>query len=216
MIRAGWLIPYAVLLALVSVAISPLAAAEIQTSPDQASKFVQDLGGQAMTLLAEYPDGDTRTLQSELRDLIHRSFDLDLIGRFALGPAWETATPAQQQEYQELFAQWTADTYARRLGADRGGASLTVVGAQPGLDTPDAVVRTQINRPDGISIAMNLRVHDSGGQLKVVDVSMAGVSMAVTQRDEFASIIQRKGIDGLIGDLRAHVNDNLRVQAAQR
>ncbi len=92
---------------------------------------------------------------------------------------------------------------------------MTVIGAQPGLDTADAVVQTQINRPDGMSIVTNLRVRDSDGQMKIIDVTMGGVSLDVTQRDEFASVIQRKGLDGLISDLRARV-ENLTVEAAQR
>lgn len=214
MIRAGWLIPYAVLLALVSVAISPLAAAEIQTSPEQASIFVQDLGSRTVALLAKYPDSDTPEFQAQLRDLIQQSFDLNLMGRFVLGATWQTATPGQQKEYQELFALWTADSYARRLGTDRGG-SLTVIGAQPQSGTADAVVQATIIRPDGMSIDTNLRVRESDGQMKIIDVTMGGVSMDVTQRDEFASVVQHKGLDGLISDLRAGVG-SLRVAAAQR
>jgi ABC-type transporter MlaC component len=73
---------------------SPLAAAELQTSPEQASKFVQDLGSRAVTLLAKYPDSDAPEFQTQMRDLIHQSFDLDLIGRFVLGATWQTATPS--------------------------------------------------------------------------------------------------------------------------
>jgi len=208
-----WLIPYIVLLAL-GIVSSPLAAAEDQTSPEQASKFVQDLGSRTVALLANYPDSGAPEFQVQLRDLIQQSFDLDLIGRFVLGATWPTATPAQQKEYQELYALWTADSYARRLGTDRGG-SLTVTGAEPQLGTADAVVQTTINRPGGMSINTNLRVRESEGQMKIIDVTMGGVSMGVTQRDEFASIIQRKGLDGLISDLRAGVA-NLRVMAAQR
>lgn len=74
-----------------------------------------------MTLLARYGDGDARQLQVELQNLIHEGFDLDMISRFAIGTARQTATPAQRQEYQALFAAWTAESYANRLGADKGG-----------------------------------------------------------------------------------------------
>jgi phospholipid transport system substrate-binding protein len=216
MVRIGWLVPYAMLLALMSAVPSPLAAAEAQTSPEQASKFVQELGSRAVTLLSGHDADNATVLQTQLRGLIREGFDLALISRFVLGPSWERATPAQQQEYQDLFVLWTADSYARRLGADRGG-SLTVVGAQPGLDTSDALVRTQINRADGTSIEADLRVRDRDGQMKIVDVTMEGVSMDVTQRDEFASIIQRKGLNGLIGDLRIHVNNpNVAENSASR
>jgi len=52
-----------------------------------------------------------------------------------------------------------------------------------------------------------LRVRATDGHMKIVEVIMAGASMGVTQRDEFASVIQRQGLDGLIGDLRGRVDD---------
>ncbi len=206
MARTGWLVPL-MTLALVGIAPTPHAAA--QTSPDQASRFVQTLGSRAVTLLAKYGDGDARQLQAELQNLIHEGFDLDMISRFALGTSWQAATPAQRQEYQTLFAAWTAESYANRLGADKGG-SLTVLGAQagsnqPGSDPADAFVRTRINRSNGTSIDADLRVRTTEGAMKIVDVTMGGVSMDVTQRDEFAAVIRREGIGGLIRELKTHV-----------
>ena len=40
---------------------------------------------------------------------------------------------------------------------------------------------------------------------KVIDVSVEGISMLHTHRVEFASVVNRKGIDGLLGDLRARI-----------
>jgi phospholipid transport system substrate-binding protein len=207
MARTGWLIPLMVL-ALVGIAPAPRAAA--QTSPDQASRFVEALGGRAVMLMTRYGDRDARQLQLELQNLIHEGFDLDMISRFALGTAWQTATPAQRQEYQALFVAWTAETYASRLGADKGG-SLTVIGAQAGSDQPgsdpaDAFVRTRINRSNGTSLDADLRVRTTEGRMKIIDVTMGGVSMDVTQRDEFSAVIQREGVDGLIRELRTHVS----------
>jgi len=218
MVRNGWLVPLMVL-ALVGIAPAPRAAAEDQTSPEQASRFVQDLGSQTVTLLTRYHDGDARQLQRRLQDLIREGFDLDMISRFALGATWQTATPAQRQEYQALFAAWTAESYAHRLGADKGG-NLTVIGAQPaadqlGPDATDAIVHTRLNRPNEASIDADLRVRDSEGRMKIVDVSMDGVSLDVTQRDEFASVIRRKGLAGLIRELKART-DTLPVDTARQ
>ena len=38
---------------------------------------------------------------------------------------------------------------------------------------------------------------------RIIDVSVEGVSMVVTQRSEFASVIQRNGVEGLIEVVRA-------------
>lgn len=201
MIRIGRLASLFIFLVFLGFVPARLAAAEIQIVPAQAAKFIHDLGKRIVALLDRYPSGDAPHLQAQLRDIIRESFDLDRIGRFALGRAWESATDVQQKEYLNLFALWTADNYARRLGGDRGG-SLAVLGAQPGINATDALVHTQINRANGTSITVNLRVHDNGRQIRIIDVAMGRVSMAVTQRDDFASVIGRKGLNALISDLR--------------
>jgi phospholipid transport system substrate-binding protein len=213
MIRTGWLTPYIVLLALAGGAPSTLNAAEIQTPPAQAAQFVRDLSDQTMALLAEYADGESPALQQQLRGLITGAFDLEWISRFALGATWQSATPAQRENYQELFALWTADTYAHRLGADRGG-SLAVIDAASDPSSADALVRTEIRRPFGVVIETNLRVRGSGEQMKIVDVEMGGVSMVVMQRDEFTAVIRRRGLSGLIGDLKIRAN-NISLAAAR-
>jgi phospholipid transport system substrate-binding protein len=58
-----------------------------------------------------------------------------------------------------------------------------------------------------MTIETNLRVHGSGDQMKIVDVTMGGVSMVVMQRDEFAAVIRRRGLDGLISDLKRRTGD---------
>ena len=42
-----------------------------------------------------------------------------------------------------------------------------------------------------------------GGKLRIIDVMVEGISMAVTQRAEFRSVVRRHGIDGLIQILDA-------------
>src|SRR5687768_10393552 len=91
MIRTRSLTPFVLLFALATAAPSPLAAAEIQTLPAQASKFVQDMGSRATVLLARYDGRNASQLQTELRKLIHESFNLDLIGNLVLGPTLQTA-----------------------------------------------------------------------------------------------------------------------------
>ena len=86
------------------------------------------------------------------------------------------------------------------------------MGAQQFADS-DALVETEIKRPDGAPLKAAWRVRDINGHLKIIDVVVEGVSMALTQRQEFASVIQHSGLDGLISDLRNRVN-NLHAEEA--
>ena len=53
-----------------------------------------------------------------------------------------------------------------------------------------------------------LRSHD-GGKLQAIDVMVEGVSMVVAQRAEFASVIERRGFDGLLDQMRNQVERQL-------
>jgi phospholipid transport system substrate-binding protein len=206
------LVPLLMLLALFGLAPEPAVAGEVRTSPDLASKFIADLGHQSETLLGSDDGGSLGQHRQAFAALVREGFDLELIGRFVLGRTWKNATAAQQQEYQGLFALWTINTYGLLLGANRGG-HLTVIGTQP-IGGRDAVVRTTIYRLNSTPVEIDLRVRDTDGHMKIVEVLMAGASMSVTQRDEFASVIQHSGLDGLISDLKGRV-DTLQAEATR-
>jgi phospholipid transport system substrate-binding protein len=63
---------------------------------------------------------------------------------------------------------------------------------------------SQIIRPQGPPIEVDWRLVVSDGRYKISDVSIDGVSMALTQRSEFAAIIQRNGgrVAGLLATKR--------------
>ena len=50
---------------------------------------------------------------------------------------------------------------------------------------------------------MDWHVRKIDGRYRVIDIMVEGVSMAVTQRSEFASVARRDGLDGLLAILRA-------------
>ena len=97
-----------------AVAFQPAVAAD-KTSPEEASKFIQELGNSAVTLLADkaIPLSDR---EAKIRDLLRKNFDLTTIGRFVLSKNWRTATPDQREEYLNLFSEFVVRTYAVRLG----------------------------------------------------------------------------------------------------
>jgi len=212
MTRIRLFMPALVLLALLGIGSGPAAAQAARIAPEQAASFIQTLGQRAVSLLASYKPSEAAKSQQQFNKLLEDGFDLDLIGRFVLGNAWRNATPAQRQEYQQLFTAYVLDTYSVRIGAYRG-ETFRVTGSHPLADT-DALVDTEIVRPDGPPIKAGWRVRSVKGQPKIIDVMVEGVSMALTQRQEFAAVIQNKGLDGLIADLRARVQ-SLQKQAGQ-
>jgi phospholipid transport system substrate-binding protein len=71
----------------------------------------------------------------------------------------------------------------------------------------EPVVNSEVHRASGgAPVAVQWHVHSASGGFRVMDVVIAGISMAVTDRQEFAAVIQRGG-----GSLQALI-DALKVE----
>ena len=142
--------------------------------------------------------------EKEFRKLLNDSFDLKTIGKFALGRYWRTATPAQRDEYLELFEDMIIETYARRF-EEYQGQQIQVGNARSVGSNGDSLVHSSIISTNSPAVSVDWRVRKNGNKYQVIDVLVEGVSMSVTQRSEFSSIIQRGGgnIDALLEKLRS-------------
>ncbi|EWY39402.1 toluene tolerance protein [Skermanella stibiiresistens SB22] len=209
MIRRRFLIACAALLAFAGTAALP-SAGHADARSEAAAKFIQDLGARAIDVLVKPSLGREESMK-RFRVLLNEGFDVPYISRFVLGANWRTATPQQQQEYGTLFERLIVQVYADRFSQYSGqnldvNETLKITGHRPEGDS-DAIVNSQIIRPDAPPVAVDWRVRQRGDTMKVIDVAVEGVSMSVTQRSEFSSVIQRGGgqIESLLQTLRQRV-----------
>ncbi len=174
-----------------------------QTSPQQAAKFLESLGSKTVNVLRS-SGSSLAQKEKTVRTLIGESFDFRKIGRFVLGRAWKKATSDQRDQYQSLFREFILRSYTRRLGG-YAGQSFKITGTKP-IGKSDVLVLTRISRPSGPPILAGWRVRNGSNGYKILDVMVSGVSMAVTQRSEFRSVVRRQGVGGLIEMLRLQVS----------
>ena len=184
-----------------------IARAQDFMSAKDPAQFIDMLGQAAIQHLTD------KTISSEerrnrFRDLMHQAFNVDGIGRFVLGRYWNQATEEERKEYLRLFEELVVQTYADRF-SQYSGEKFTIGKVQQDKDRPDyATVFTTILRPNGQVVRVDWRVRqEKSGGWRVVDMVVEGVSMSVTQRSEFASVIESKGgtVRGLIDTLRQKV-----------
>jgi phospholipid transport system substrate-binding protein len=164
--------------------------------------FIADLGAKAINVLTSTASETER--ERQFRALFEQSFDLPEISRFVLGPYWRTATEQQRQEFTKLFENYVIHAYTVRFNA-YAGQQLKVGSARPEGDN-GALVQSEIALPNSNQppVKVDWRVTKSGDSYKITDVTVEGVSMALTERQEFASIIQRGGgqVEALLKQLR--------------
>lgn len=174
-----------------------------QANNEQAAyNFVKATAEKGLTFLSK-PNSTESEKRAEFKALLNNSFDMDSIAKFSLGRYWNTAKPDQQREYVTLFKNMIINVYTQRFG-DYKGQKFEVKSARP-VGNGDVLVMSEIIPTDGSdSIQVDWRVRNKAGTFKIVDVLVAGVSMSVTQRSDFSSVIQRGGgtIDVLINHLK--------------
>lgn len=167
----------------------------VAAQPDAAGQgaldFVKSTAEKGLTFLSN-PASSREQKKKEFRRLLDNSFDLETIGRFALGRYWNSASAAEQKEYQALFRKMVVDVYADRFN-DYKGQKFEARAFRP-IGNNDTLVTSYIVPSDGgENVQVDWRVRKKNGTYKIVDVLVAGVSMSVTQRSDFSSVIQRGG-----------------------
>jgi len=197
-------------LALSAMAVTGVARAQDGPSDAEiaeAKAFIQKLADDALAVWRN-PTLTEEERRAEFRELLHEGFAIDFLSKLILGRHRNSATPEQLETYNELFAPFMVNSFASRIG-DYSNEEFKVNQAAP-AGRRDIFVRTDVLRPNAESIKIDWRVRDTGSEFKIVDVKLEGISMAITQRDEFSEIISQKGIDGLLQKLR----DGAKVETA--
>lgn len=188
-------------LVLMVLALLPLGSAQAQAQqPVTADSFVQTLGNQA-TKIAGDASLAPATRDTRYRDLLQQAFDMPTIGRFVIGRNWASMSPQQQQDYMQLFEDLILKTYGDKMNF-YSGEGFKVTGSRPENDRDQIVTSQIIQRGGKPPVNMDWRVRQKGNGFAVLDVMIEGVSQSVTLRQEYASLIQRDGIDGLLRTMR--------------
>ncbi len=159
------------------------------------------------TLAAEVIAGlSDETLPADRREdlfrgLLARDLDIPMIGKFVLGRHWRSATEDQRQAYLEAFTKFIVVTYAKRLGGIHMD-TFEVIGAKS-LGSSDILVRSRVANGGKKPIRADWRVRERESTFRILDLSVEGISMALTLRQEFQSFLRRKeGLEGLISLLK--------------
>lgn len=186
-------------LALCLVLAVPVARAA--PGPGGAESFIRSMGDRAVATVNAKNLGDAERTK-RFSAIFREAFDVQLIGRFVLGQYWRRASEAERKEYQKLFADYVVLTYSDRFKGYQGVNFR--VGQAKTVGDQEQLVPSEVIRPGGQPpIGVQWRVRDAGG-FKIVDVIAEGVSMLISQREEFGALIGRNGgkVSALIDELR--------------
>jgi phospholipid transport system substrate-binding protein len=182
----------------------PSFIAPAQATVADAEKVVRDTTNQVVDrLVAEKAqlDAHPERIYELIHELVIPHFDFASMSKWVLGKNWREASQEQRDSFVSEFRTLLVRTYAKAL-LEYSEEEIKFLPSEPNPGSNLIVVKTEVDQPGGtLPIPIHYRMHVSGGEWKVVDVSVDGVSLVSTYRGSFASEIQKQGLDGLIAKL---------------
>lgn len=187
----------------------PAAKAVAAIDAVKASSFIQSTGNELVGAINSGAPVARR--REQVATVLRRAVDIEGVGRFILGRFWRQATPAEQADYTRLFEDTLIHNLASRFG-EYQGVKFTLGRAQPNTDD-DVMVSTTIERPNSAAFVLDWRVAELAGQPRIIDMIAEGTSLRLTQRSEYASVIQRN--NGQVSALLTAMRDQIPRMRAQ-
>ena len=170
-------------------------------------EVIRTTTNQVVERLEKNPDlsEDPDRLHAMVSDIIVPQFDFERISKRVLGKYWRRASEDQRRHFVSEFQTLLIKTYAIALGSyDSHGI---VYGPHRSRSETEISIRTEITGGNVPGIPLTYELHLVNGSWKVYDVVVDGVSLSLTYRNDFRSLVRQQGIDALIARMTAHNHD---------
>ena len=163
---------------------------------EQSKYFVENLGKQVVEKVSNINLSENERIVN-FRNLYLDAFDNYYISRFVLGQYWKKLDSNMRKQFIESFNNYIVTTYAPKFKGWEGTFKAT----DSLLENNYYNVKMNVLNKDGPTLKFMWKIYlDKNKKFKILDVNIDGVSMLVTQRAEFMSVIKNnpKGVVGLI------------------
>ena len=136
----------------------------------------------------------------KLNDLSLKYLDLDALAGYTLGDYREKATNSERENFNKLFKEYFIKNMSSKLN-DFADQDLKITDSKK-INENNIIVSTKIfSKKDAQEITVEWRIYIKDTKLLARDLVVEGLSLARTQKEEFASIIASKGFSGVISAL---------------
>jgi phospholipid transport system substrate-binding protein len=137
--------------------------------------------------------------RAAVRKVAEDVFDLSETAKRALGPHWNQRTPAEREEFIQLFADLLESTYIARID-EYGGERIRYVSEKVDGDT--AVVLSRVITKKGTDAPVEARMLKRGDKWYIYDVIIENVSLISNYRAQFDKIIRTSSYGELVKRLK--------------
>jgi phospholipid transport system substrate-binding protein len=132
--------------------------------------------------------------------IAYERFDFPTMSKLVLAKYWRRFDSAQREAFQQEFKDFLAHRYGDRI--DRYEQEKVEIVGERSAKGGDAIIQTRIHRPRGEAILVDYRLRSSGGEWRVIDVKIEGISLVSNYRDQFHEVLSQGGPEKLLAQLR--------------
>ena len=173
------------------------------SNAEESKSFVEKLGEEVIKKVSDEKLSDSQR-RSNFRYLYLNAFDNFYISRFVLGRYWKRIDNSVKEEFVKTFNDYIVSTYAPKFKGWQG--EFKAVDAL--IEKNFYNVKMNVINKDGPVLKLIWKIYlDKNKNFKILDVNIDGVSMLVTQRAEFMSVIKNNpnGVIGLIEAMKKKI-----------
>jgi len=134
-----------------------------------------------------------------VRKIANDIFDFGETARRSLGRHWQARTPAERDEFVQLFSDLLERSYISKVEL-YGGEKIQYLG--DAIDGDQAKVQTKLLTKGGSDIPIEYRMSRKGDRWLVYDVIIEGVSLVANYRTQFNKIIQTSSYQELVKKMK--------------
>ena len=169
------------------------------SSETSAEAFVLKLTNEAKLIFND-KSLNTDSRLKKLNDLSQSYLDLDALAGYTLGDYRDKATTSEKDNFNKLFREYFIKNMSSKLN-DFADQELKILESKK-INENNIIVSTKIfSKKDAQEIKVEWRIYTKESKFLARDLVVEGLSLARTQKEEFASIIASKGFVGLINAL---------------
>ena len=178
------------------ISVTLLISSNSNSAENNAEAFVLKLTNEAKIIFNDKSLSKDSRLK-KLNDLSSKYLDLDALAGYTLGDYREKATSSERENFNKLFREYFIKNMSSKLN-DFADQDLKIIDSKK-INENNIIVSTKIfSKKDAQEIAVDWRIYIKESKLLARDLVVEGLSLARTQKEEFASIIASKGFSGVI------------------
>ena len=145
-------------------------------------------------------EGKAKERRVAVRKIANEIFDFGETAKRSLGRHWQARTPAERDEFVQLFTDLLERSYISKVEL-YGGEKIQYVNDAI-EDVDQAKVLTKLMTKQGGEIPIEYRMHKKGERWLVYDVIIEGVSLVANYRTQFNKIIQTSSFQELVKKMK--------------